>query len=109
MDNLLVIIPSAAAIITTLLNVIDHIFTRVYEIKERNKLKRDEVRKKIALQLIGFYYEEQVLISELSKLTGEPEITIKKRMRIEAQKHIENKEEVYPNMTANQARDYITN
>lgn len=106
-ESLIAIVASLSGVVSTLVTVISYAIAHTQESKAKAKAMRDEVRKKLSKQLIAYYYEEQVMISELSKVTGKPEQTIKKEMRTNAQNHAENLEHVYPNMTANQARDYI--
>ena len=101
------IIGSIAGIITAIISASAYLRGKREEEKAKAKAKMDEVRKKLALQVIGHFYEEEVMAQELSTFTGEPVKTIKERMRKSAESNPDNKEAVYPRMTALQARDYI--
>lgn len=109
MESTIAIIASLCRVLTTLINVAGSVISRREELKERNRTRRDSTRRKLAHQIIGYYYEEQVLINELSLLTGEAESTIRKKMRKKSEEYSENKEQIYPSMTANEARKYIVN
>ena len=106
-ELLITIIASSMGVISTLITTIGYVKTRREEIRAKAKARQDEIRRKLALNIIGYYYEEQLLTAELAKYTNESEITIKKNMRTMAEQHLENKEKVRPKMTANDARDYI--
>lgn len=107
-QSIVAIVASIAGILSTLVTVICHTISKIQDSKIKARVKRDEIRKRLSLQLVGYYYEEQILISKLSEITGTPELTIKKEMRKAAQNHAENIENVYPDMTATKARDYIS-
>ena len=99
------IIASIAGIITAVISA--SFYFRGKKVEERMKVKMDETRKRLALQIVGYYYEEELMAQELSTFTNEPVKSIKERMRKKVESYSENKEKVYPKMTAAQARDYI--
>ena len=101
------IIASIAAIITAFISASAYIYGRCEAAKEKEKAKRDSVRRKLALQIIGYHCEESLLAEELSKYTNETPKQIKKRVRELAKSHTENKEQTYPKMTAKEARDFV--
>lgn len=68
------------------------------------KEKRNAKIKALAEQVIAYYSEENVAISQLAKLTGENPVTIQKRLRAKAVSDDNNKEGVRPTMTADRAR-----
>lgn len=106
---IITIIASITGIISTLVTIIGYVRVRIEELKLKSKERQCPVRKKLASQIIGYYYEEQVLIEELAKHTNKNPKTIKIEMRKKAAQHIENKEKVQPDMCVNEARKYTNN
>lgn len=107
MELTVAIISSIAGILTAVISASAYIISRREEVKEKSKVRRDGVRRKLALQVIGYHCEESLLANELSKYTNETPKQIKERLRELAKSHAENKEQTYPKMTAKDARDYL--
>ena len=107
MELTITIIASIAGIITACISASAYLRGKKEEERMKSKVKKDETRKKLALQIVGYYYEEELMAQELSTFTKEPVKSIKERMRKIVEAYSENKETVYPRMTAAQARDYI--
>ena len=101
------IIASIAGIITAIISSSAYIYARREAEKTKAKARKDSVRRKLALQVIGYHCEESLLAEELSKYTKETTKQIKERTRELAKSHVENKEQIYPKMTAKEARVYI--
>ena len=101
------IISSIAGIIVAAISASAYITSHREEAKLKAKTRRDETRRKLALQIIGYFYEEDLMAQELSQYTKEPVKSIKERMRKNAESHSDNKENSYPKMTAQKAREYI--
>lgn len=106
-ELILAIVASTAGVLSTLISVVSSYKTHREDVKEKYKTQRDNIRKRLALQVIGFFYEETVMAEEIARNTGETPKQVKVRMRKLAEKHPDNKEQFYPNMTAQEARDYI--
>lgn len=106
---IITVIASIAGIISTLVTIIGYVRVRIEDLKLKSKERQCPVRKKLASQIIGYYYEEQVLIEELAKHTNKNPKTIKIEMRKKAAQHIENISKIQPDMSANEARKYIDN
>ena len=106
-ESIVAIVASCAGVLSTLINVVSYYKTHREDEKEKNKVKRDRIRKRLALHVIGYYYEETEMANELASYTNETPKMVKERMRKLAAKHSENKEQSYPKMTAQEAREYI--
>ncbi len=101
------IIASCAGVLSTLINIVSCYKTHRADVEAKNKLKRDSIRKRLALHVVGYYYEETLMAEEIARTTGETPKQVKERMRKLAEKHPDNKEQSYPRMTATEARDFI--
>ena len=108
-EIIITIIASVAGIVSTLITIIGYVRVRIEELNLKAKEKQNTVRKKLVAQVVGYYYEEQILIEELAKYTNRNPKTIKIEMRKNAAQHIDNKENYQPDMSANEARKYIDN
>ena len=106
-ESIIAIVASCTGVLSTLISGVCSYMILREDIKERHKTKRDNTRNKLAYQVIGFFYEETVMAEEIARNTGETPKQVKMRMRKLAEKHPDNKEQCYPNMTAQEARDYI--
>lgn len=109
MEITITIIASIAGIITACISASAYLRGKREEERWKAKIKMDETRRRLALQVVGYFYEEELMAHELSTFTKEPIKSIKERMRKAVEAYDENKEAVYPRMTAAQARDYIIN
>ena len=107
-ESILAIVASSAGVLSTLISAISAYKTHKEDIKEKIKLKQDNTRRRLALQVIGYYYEETLMAEEIARNTSETPKQVKERMRKLAEKHADNKEQSYPRMTALEARDFIT-
>ena len=107
MELTVTIIASIAGIITAVISAGAYIKARREETRTKMKAKQDSVRKRLALHVIGYHCEEDLMATELAVYTKETPKQVKERVRKAAQSHEENKEQAYPKMTAKEARVYI--
>lgn len=107
MELSITIIASIAGIITASISASANLRGKKEEERMKAKVKMDDTRKRLALQIVGYFYEEELMARELSIFTKEPVKSIKERMRKTVETFPDNKEAVYPKMTAAQAREYL--
>jgi hypothetical protein len=107
--SIVAIVASCAGLLSTLITIVYSYKTHREDVKEKNKnkIRLDNVRKRLALHVIGYYYEETLMAEEIGRVTGETPKQVKERIRKLAEKHPDNKEQSYPKMTAQEARAYI--
>lgn len=101
------IIASVAAIITALISASAYIRGKREEAREKAKAQRDSVRRRLALNVVGYFCEESLFAEELAKYTNETPKQVKERLRKKAERHDDNKEQFYPSMTAKEASRFI--
>ena len=77
MELTVAIIGSIAGIVTAIISASAYVRSRREEVKEKAKAKKDSVRQRLALQVIGYHCEESLLAEELSKYTNETPKQIK--------------------------------
>lgn len=106
-ESIVAIVASCAGVLSTFITVVSSYKTHREDVKEKNKMRLDNVRKRLALHVIGYYYEETLMAEEIARVTGETPKQVKERVRKLAEKHPDNKEQSYPKMTAQEARGYI--
>jgi hypothetical protein len=106
-ESILAIVASCAGVLSTLITVVSSYKTHREDEKEKNKMRMDSFRKRLALHVIGYYYEETLMAEEIGRVTGETPKQVKERFRKLAEKHPDNKEQSYPKMTAQEARGFI--
>jgi hypothetical protein len=105
--SIVAIVASCAGVLSTFITIVSSYKTHREDVKEKNKMRLDNVRKRLALHVIGYYYEETLMAEEIGRVTGETPKQVKERIRKLAEKHPDNKEQSYPKMTAQEARAYI--
>lgn len=103
METTVAIISAVGGIITALIAASSYIRGR----QEEAKAKLNEVKKRLAQQVIAYYCEEQILIEELAAATGKNAGTLKNEFRKKAADHEKNVDCQIPEMTPNQAKRYL--
>ena len=103
METTVAIISAISAITVALISASAYIRGR----KEEVQAKLDEKKKELALQVVAYYCEEQILLEELSKVTGKNSETLKKEMRKKAIDHEKNIGGVPPEMSPGTAKKYL--
>ena len=107
MELKIAIIGLITGVLSAIITSVAYVYAHFEAVREKNKAKKDNVRRRLALQIIGYHCEESLLAEELAIHTGETPKQVKERIRKAAVTHDENKEQVYPKMTAKEAREYI--
>ena len=107
MEITAVIISSITSIIVGLMSAIAYVKSNREEKKAKEKAKLDEIKKKLADQVIAFYCLEQEYLAVLSNEKEAPDKNVKVEMRNRAKKHEKNINQVYPDMQPNEVKVYL--
>jgi len=68
---------------------------------------RDKKRRKLAKQVIAYYYVQEEAVNTIAQFKSQSPITIKKQLREKAQNNSDNKYAIYPDMTPKEAEKYL--
>ena len=103
METVYGIITAVSGIITALIAACSYVIGK----RESAKAKLNEVKKRLARQVIAYYCEEQLLLSDLASATGKNAETLKREYRSKVANHDKNYGGQTPEMTPSQAKSFL--